>query len=83
MAFIRRKRSAGGFVFQVVRSRRDAGKVKQDVLLSIGHHETLTSAIREVENIQRYYEQQGRQISPIWEARRQRLVAMRSETGLT
>ena len=45
MAFIRRKRTSGGTVYQVVRSYRDGGRVRQQVLLSLGYKATLTSAL--------------------------------------
>jgi hypothetical protein len=45
MAFIRRKRTSAGHVYQVVRSVRVAGAVRQELLCSLGHWATLSAAL--------------------------------------
>ncbi|WP_041042675.1 hypothetical protein [Paramagnetospirillum magnetotacticum] len=43
--FIREKKSKGTSYYQVVRSRRDAGKVVQDVVVALGQCRTISAAI--------------------------------------
>jgi hypothetical protein len=49
MAFIRRKRTTAGHVYQVVRSSRVAGRVRQEVLVSLGSKATLGELLAELE----------------------------------
>lgn len=49
MAFIRRKRTSAGYVYQVVRSVREGSRVRQQVLCSLGHWATIGKAL-EVEH---------------------------------
>jgi hypothetical protein len=44
MAFIRHKRTSAGTVYQVVRSYRDGGRVRQPVLCSLGRWASVGAA---------------------------------------
>lgn len=45
MAFIRRKRTSAGHVYQVVRSVRDGDRVRQELLCSLGRWATVSAAL--------------------------------------
>ena len=45
MAFIRHKRTSAGTVYQVVRSYREGGRVRQQVLCSLGRWATIGAAL--------------------------------------
>jgi hypothetical protein len=82
MAFIRRKRTTTGEVYQVVRSYRDGDRVRQQVLCSLARHPTIGAAIAAVDHHIRYFEQHGYPVADVWPLRRQRLQALQRETGL-
>ena len=91
MAFIRRKvtRIDGGVVYQVVRSRRVDGKVRQEYITSLSQP-TIAASIARVEEEIALHRKAGHYEHEHWrrgfgealEHRRQHLVTVQQETGL-
>jgi hypothetical protein len=87
VAFIRRKKTTAGFVYQVVRTERVDGKVRQHVLLSLGRSPTMGAVIAERERYSQSQEQYGDNkyarlnIQQAQDTIR-RLKALQQETGL-
>jgi hypothetical protein len=82
VAFVRKKRTAAGqTVYQVVECQREGKKVRQRVLVSLGHENTIEAAIRRVER----WIARPRNL-PGWHERllalRAKLLDVRQRTGL-
>jgi hypothetical protein len=82
MAFIRHKRSSAGTVYQVVRSYRDGGRVRQQVLCSLGRWATVEAALayerKQLAAAERLTQLPGSEASP-WLA--QQLTAHRARVA--
>jgi hypothetical protein len=81
VAFIRRKRTTAGIVYQVVRQDWVDDKPCQRVLVSLSHSPTIAARLVEVERLLA-----GGGLNPYWTARyrvlHERLRAVQAETGL-
>jgi hypothetical protein len=81
VAFIRKKRTTGGTIYQVVESRREGRKVHQKVLVSLGHNSTIAGALQRLERriaSRGYSEYWQRQ----WAELKERLKVLQQQTGL-
>ena len=82
MAFVRKKKTASGqTVYQVVECRREGKKVRQRVLVSLSHDNTIEAALRTVEHrIANPRSLPGWQER--WRALKDKLFDVRQQTGL-
>jgi hypothetical protein len=81
VAFIRKKQTSAGTVYQVVESWREGKKVRQRVLVSLMHDNTIGAALRTVEK-RIAHPGTPADWRERWLALAVRLRAVRRETGL-
>jgi hypothetical protein len=81
MAFIRKKKTTVGIVYQVVESRREGKKVRQRVLVSLMYDPTIKECLSTVEKriADRYTTQDWRER---WLALKRKLNEVQKTTGL-
>jgi hypothetical protein len=84
MAFIRKKRGSGGATtYQVVRSERQGGKVRQQVLCCLMYAPTITEAIEAARDFMAEALRRNDYVwLRRWSAREQKLRQVQAETGL-
>lgn len=91
MAFIRKKQTKVRTCYQVVRTYRQDGKVRQQVLASLSHNPTISEAIAWIESIIQgsawlltgYGAADAKKRMAAWRERIATLERIRQETGLS